>query len=407
MHSNANLNRSQPYDTLSSSASVISPDHSVSYLGDGASTSSRHAQHHQRAPVFNKVLGAAGNENHLMSTHLTLAAAAGQQRGRSTSGSTLRGHRGPGMKAPPPSAFRYSAERFTQQRTGSGSASPLFHQGKRDHSLSAGGLLSAVLPRVASSSADLAKGARGGSAEKVELPGGNALVLQQVLRSAGQAGGEVVDLLGEGAPGPTESRDAVDGIGNTLTDKKDGDSTRDHHESTCAPKLQTPTWVERLRNCLTFRWYHWFLLLLIVLVLTLVLIYSYLGAYDIFEEELDKNWGFVVKSGMAPVWLNEFGTGNPGSWWRNIVRYINDNQLDFAYWSIDGQQRPGKPESFGLLEDTYDEYKHFVTKVLTLSRNLTDSVKEKHGRYFPRVVVDYYDQRGILPPWDEYYDSIN
>ena len=57
-----------------------------------------------------------------------------------------------------------------------------------------------------------------------------------------------------------------------------------------------------------------------------------------------------MQKGIAPVWLGEFGCSRPGRWWRHIMRYIRANQLDFAYWSIDGQKKVGENEGFGLLK---------------------------------------------------------
>ncbi|CAD7925079.1 unnamed protein product [Amoebophrya sp. A120] len=168
----------------------------------------------------------------------------------------------------------------------------------------------------------------------------------------------------------------------------------------CAPRISTRCgW---LRRCIRFRWYHWFLILLIVMVFTLAMIYSYLGSYERFADELDKNWGFLLHNGRAPVWLNEFGTGNPGSWWRNMMRYINENRVDFAYWSIDGQKEPGREETYGLLEMWYDEYR-YLSKMLDLSPHF--DYQTRNGRIFPLAVVQYNDNHGILPPWDGFYDG--
>ena len=39
--------------------------------------------------------------------------------------------------------------------------------------------------------------------------------------------------------------------------------------------------------------------------------------------------------------------------WEKIVRFLNETDHDFAYWSIDGYKRPGQGEGYGLLEEDY------------------------------------------------------
>ena len=56
----------------------------------------------------------------------------------------------------------------------------------------------------------------------------------------------------------------------------------------------------------------------------------------------------------APFWMGEFGTGTRNSEnWQNILRLLEENDLDFAYWSVDGYKYPGRGGDFGLLEDDF------------------------------------------------------
>ena len=37
--------------------------------------------------------------------------------------------------------------------------------------------------------------------------------------------------------------------------------------------------------------------------------------------------------------MGEFGTGDNSKEWQKILRYIEENDLDWAYWSIDGYNK--------------------------------------------------------------------
>eukprot|EP00928_Gymnodinium_smaydae_P045248 TRINITY_DN30181_c0_g1_i1.p1 TRINITY_DN30181_c0_g1~~TRINITY_DN30181_c0_g1_i1.p1 ORF type:complete len:726 (-),score=50.92 TRINITY_DN30181_c0_g1_i1:133-2220(-) len=104
-------------------------------------------------------------------------------------------------------------------------------------------------------------------------------------------------------------------------------------------------------------------------VFAVVLIaYNRLESYDTFAHELDSRWGFLMRtksletdtvistvnaSGIAPVWLGEFGTDTESSWWRYMVRYLREKPIaGWAYWPLNGEKRPNQPETYGvLLED--------------------------------------------------------
>ena len=52
--------------------------------------------------------------------------------------------------------------------------------------------------------------------------------------------------------------------------------------------------------------------------------------------------------------MGEFGTGEDSEEWGKILRYVEEKDLDWAYWSIDGYKYPGEEETFGLLEADYE-----------------------------------------------------
>ena len=70
----------------------------------------------------------------------------------------------------------------------------------------------------------------------------------------------------------------------------------------------------------------------------------------------------------APYWLGEFGVGRSDTEnWQKLLRLLEENDSDFSYWSVDGYKRPGKEETFGLLEDDYQTVK-FEWKLEQLQR---------------------------------------
>jgi endoglucanase len=69
------------------------------------------------------------------------------------------------------------------------------------------------------------------------------------------------------------------------------------------------------------------------------------------------NWGYLHDTGVAPVWLGEFGTGNgtrdvsdatagsQGQWFSSLVRYLTENpELGWSYWAVNGE------DPYGLLD---------------------------------------------------------
>lgn len=63
------------------------------------------------------------------------------------------------------------------------------------------------------------------------------------------------------------------------------------------------------------------------------------STYGLLEGHLDRSWGFLLEEGhsyTAPVWLGEFGNSVPGQHWINLMHYLNERDMDFAYWAING-----------------------------------------------------------------------
>jgi len=96
---------------------------------------------------------------------------------------------------------------------------------------------------------------------------------------------------------------------------------------------------------------------------------AWLASYGHFAAVVSGRWGFLVEEGEAPVWLGEFGTNGPRvtadwwmeigevTWWRHIVRYVREHELDYAYWAFNGD-KAGEDETFGLLGPDYATLRH-------------------------------------------------
>ena len=89
---------------------------------------------------------------------------------------------------------------------------------------------------------------------------------------------------------------------------------------------------------------------------TLAVIWVEFGSYEAFERELNFKWGFLLSDTSdqaAPVWLGEFGTNVQSVWWQHMLTYLQKYDLDFAYWSVNGEQRTGYPELLGNTQCTW------------------------------------------------------
>jgi endoglucanase len=96
----------------------------------------------------------------------------------------------------------------------------------------------------------------------------------------------------------------------------------------------------------------------------------------------DQTWGYLVREGIAPVWVGEFGTPNgcraadptaageftdvndrnpQGAWFSYLVDYIGELGLSWSIWALNGTQSPGPgrtagaPEWYGVLAPDWME----------------------------------------------------
>jgi endoglucanase len=67
----------------------------------------------------------------------------------------------------------------------------------------------------------------------------------------------------------------------------------------------------------------------------------------------DKTWGYLQKTGVAPVLLGEFGTKlettSDRQWLAALVSYLHDRRMSYAYWSFN----PNSGDTGGLVADDW------------------------------------------------------
>ncbi|MEV6944301.1 glycoside hydrolase family 5 protein [Streptomyces sp. NPDC051172] len=69
----------------------------------------------------------------------------------------------------------------------------------------------------------------------------------------------------------------------------------------------------------------------------------------------DKHWGYLKKSGTAPVWLGEFGgkhsTGNntEAVWQKSLMQYLKKNGISYTYWCWN----PDSGDTGGVLKNDW------------------------------------------------------
>lgn len=82
--------------------------------------------------------------------------------------------------------------------------------------------------------------------------------------------------------------------------------------------------------------------------------------YPSFANDMERNWAFLLRGNIAPVWVGEFGAPHTPSegdrhYWDNLMRYLRDVDADFGYWALN----PRKPENYddetyGLLKEDWE-----------------------------------------------------
>lgn len=79
----------------------------------------------------------------------------------------------------------------------------------------------------------------------------------------------------------------------------------------------------------------------------------------------DDNWGYLVKNGIAPVWIGEFGTKNQTAsdqqWLRSLVTYTQTRGVSFSFWCLN----PNSGDTGGILQDDWNTVNTDKMTVLT------------------------------------------
>jgi endoglucanase len=65
-------------------------------------------------------------------------------------------------------------------------------------------------------------------------------------------------------------------------------------------------------------------------------------------------WGYLVKEGISPVLVGEFGAKLEGDetervWLQTLVKYLKDNGISYTYWSWN----PNSGDTGGILADDW------------------------------------------------------
>jgi endoglucanase len=93
-----------------------------------------------------------------------------------------------------------------------------------------------------------------------------------------------------------------------------------------------------------------------------------------YFEQLDKNGGYLLTEGIAPLWVGEFGDnasalsapGGGGTWWANLRAWLAETDADWCWWALNPthgrssrpgtsqvEYRWGAPEPYGLLTEDW------------------------------------------------------
>lgn len=74
---------------------------------------------------------------------------------------------------------------------------------------------------------------------------------------------------------------------------------------------------------------------------------------------MEKNWGFLLREDIAPVWVGEVGITHQAepsdlNYWNHLASYLHDVDADWGYWALN----PRKPSqydnnTYGLLMDDW------------------------------------------------------
>lgn len=90
------------------------------------------------------------------------------------------------------------------------------------------------------------------------------------------------------------------------------------------------------------------------------------ASYSTLKSQLDSQWGFLLDAPTnVPVWVGEFGTchtsaacisstapADSGFWFANFRRYLQERDIDWSYWALNGTEATGTTRTLGA-EETF------------------------------------------------------
>lgn len=82
--------------------------------------------------------------------------------------------------------------------------------------------------------------------------------------------------------------------------------------------------------------------------------------YPSFALDMDRNWAFLLRGNIAPVWVGEFGAPHSGGdgdhhYWDNLMKILSETDADFGYWALNPRKPEGYDnETYGLLRDDWE-----------------------------------------------------
>ena len=109
-------------------------------------------------------------------------------------------------------------------------------------------------------------------------------------------------------------------------------------------------------------------------------------SYDELRQAYDERAGYLLQTEPAvPLWIGEFGAcqtldcGEGSQWLRWFVRYLEEKNLGWSYWPLNGTQSSGEGRKYDALE-TYGllttDYQHIAApKIVELLRSVGASTR--------------------------------
>eukprot|EP00929_Paragymnodinium_shiwhaense_P086155 TRINITY_DN46678_c0_g1_i4.p1 TRINITY_DN46678_c0_g1~~TRINITY_DN46678_c0_g1_i4.p1 ORF type:complete len:626 (+),score=119.11 TRINITY_DN46678_c0_g1_i4:209-2086(+) len=95
-----------------------------------------------------------------------------------------------------------------------------------------------------------------------------------------------------------------------------------------------------------------------------------LASFERFADARNKSVFWVANTETAPVWVSEFGTPSKqdNTWWKYLMRYFKEYNINWCYWSIDPIKTPagweGQEEAlrddFAIFDSHRKDYKAVV-----------------------------------------------